>query len=284
MPFHFHIPNITNYDASYYFSDRVEEAKSYLSHVNDKLEFYILLEGDISFLVESSLYKLTPGDVIVTRPNETHNCIINSCSVHKHICIWFEPECEFLFSDFLVHDFGKNNHIVPDSKSKKRLFEICDSLKAASDKKDTHAEFILTLEMLSIFRKSLSSGESCEKLLPETLKSILADIDENYKIIQSLTYFENKYYISASTLNRMFNKYLRTTPKNYIEAKKLTNSRKLLKEGNGVLFASMESGFLDYSNYIRLFKKRFGITPRQYRDEEKELRSIDVVKKSKENK
>lgn len=31
--------------------------------------------------------------------------------------------------------------------------------------------------------------------------------------IQSLAYFENKYYISASTLNHMFNKYLKTTPK-----------------------------------------------------------------------
>ena len=284
MQFHFHIPNVTNYDVSYYFSEKEEEVKNYISHVNDKLEFYILFDGDVSFLVESSLYKLNPGEVIVTRPNEKHNCIINSCSVHKHMCLWFEPECDFLFSDFLTHDFGQNNHIVPDSKSKKRLFDICDSLKAAADKKDTHAEFILTLEMLSIFRQSLGSSEEGVKLLPESLKSILADIDENYKIIQSLTYFENKYYISASTLNRMFNRYLRTTPKNYIEAKKLANSRKLLKEGNSVLFASMESGFFDYSNYIRLFKKRFGITPRQYRDEEKELRSIDVVKKSKENK
>ena len=41
------------------------------------MELYILLEGDVSFVVESSLYKLSAGDAIVTAPNERHYCILN---------------------------------------------------------------------------------------------------------------------------------------------------------------------------------------------------------------
>ena len=44
-----------------------------------------------------------------------------------------------------------------------------------------------------------------------------------------------------------------------IESKRLSYSRLLLNSGKSVLVACMESGFPDYSNYIRLFKKRFDI-------------------------
>jgi AraC-like DNA-binding protein len=52
----------------------------------------------------------------------------------------------------------------------------------------------------------------------------------------------------------------------YLESKRLAHSQILLKEGKSVLDACMESGFSDYSNYIRLFKRRFMITPKQYKD------------------
>ena len=65
---------------------------------------------------------------------------------------------------------------------------------------------------------------------------------------------------------RLFKEHLNTTPKTYLESKRLVHSQILLKEGKSVLDACMESGFPDYSNYIRLFKRRFGVTPKQYKD------------------
>ena len=64
----------------------------------------------------------------------------------------------------------------------------------------------------------------------------------------------------------MFRKYLKTSPKSYLETKRLAYSRILLRQGKSVVDACAESGFSDYSNYIRLFKRRFGITPNKYRD------------------
>ena len=84
--------------------------------------------------------------------------------------------------------------------------------------------------------------------------------------MQSLDYFKGKYFVSTSTLNRLFRTYLLTTPMKYIEAKRLAYSRYLLKNGSTVLSACMEAGFSDCSNYIRTFRKRFSITPGQYRE------------------
>ena len=190
------------------------------------------------------------------------------------MCFWFDPSNDFLYGDFLTHPFGKNNLIVPDAPSKARLLEIYESLHEASEKKDVYAQQYLILEMLAIFRRFVSSEDTISEM-PPLLKTILGDIERNFTLIRSLDYFTEKYYVSSSTLNRLFKKYLRTTPKLYIETKRLSYSRLLLNSGKSVLAACMESGFPDYSNYIRLFKGRFKITPNQYKSASKRSALID---------
>lgn len=260
------IPDITNYNVEYYCeeSDRLKPERVWQYHMHDRMELYILLEGDVSFVVESSLYRLSPGDAVVMRPNERHHCILNTCSVHNHWCFWFDAASDFLFGDFISHEFGKNNHIVPNAAAKEKLLQIYSRLKEESAANNTHEQFCTMLEMLNIFRRFLPDAP-CSQTLPAILTDILTDIDRDFREIRTLDQIRNKYFISASTLNRMFRNYLDTTPKVYLETKRLAHSRLLLQNGKSVLDACMESGFSDCSNYIRLFKKHFNMTPGQYR-------------------
>ena len=260
----FNIPDICGYNVKYYYSNRVteENPKNWTPHLHDTLELYILIEGDASFSVEGTNYKLMPGDAIITKPNEMHNCILNSRSVHRHLCFWFDAKSSFVFEEFLKHDFGKNNLIRPSAEAHVRLLEIYDSLVITE--KDTHAQFYLTLEMLGILRKFIDA-ERPQISQESVFESMLSDINKNFKTIKNLDYFTAKYYISQSTLNRLFKKHLNTTPKLYLEMKKLAYSRKLLKEGKSVNEACTEAGFSDSSNYIRLFKLRFSLTPNEYK-------------------
>lgn len=267
--YHLHIPSLSALDAEFYFERQCQDLppRIFPMHVHDTLEIYILLEGDVSFAVESSVYRLCPGDAIISKPNEIHNCILNTRSTHKHLCLWFDPSSPFLFDAFLAHDFGKNNHIVPDEPTKQRLLTVYDEFQTATEREDKQHQFYLILEILHHLRR-FTPAMTEPSLLPSTLSLVLQDIDENFNTIHSLNYLYQKYYVSQSTLNRMFRTYLHTTPKAYLEAKRLAHSRLLLKQGKSVLAACIESGFPDYSNYIRLFRKRFSITPRQYRDGE----------------
>lgn len=259
------VPAIDGYEVEYYFSDssKVQPPRVFPYHLHDQLELYVLLEGDVSFVVESSLYKLSPGDAIIAKPNEMHNCILNTSSVHRHLCLWFDTQSEFLFQHFLSHSFGKDNLIVPSDEAKGELFHLCEQLRATPEE-DTHRQFYLTLHLLDIFRRFLTSEPQAQQM-PEVLKSILLDIEESFATIGSGKYFTSKYYISQSTLNRLFRTYLHTTPRRYIEVKRLAHSCVLLKKGSSVQEACMESGFSDYSNYIRLFKRCFHVTPSKYR-------------------
>lgn len=260
------MPDVTGFEASYYFrlEGREYVAYNFPPHMHDALEIYVLLEGDVSFMVEHNLYHLQQGDAIITKPNEIHNCILNTPGAHKHLCFWFSTGTKVLVEDFLQHDFGKNNLISPSQEDKECLLSLYEKLHACGEKDGKRYEFSLLLQILDTLGKSLCRTLAPQQI-PSELKAILSDINDNFLSIKSLDYFTQKHFISQSTLNRLFRTYLHTTPGLYLEAKRLAHSRLLLKKGKSVLAACMESGFSEPSNYIRLFKKRFGITPGQYR-------------------
>lgn len=263
----FQMSDVTGFEASYYFrmEGRESIAHNFPPHMHDALEIYVLLEGDVSFMVEHNLYHMQPGDAIITKPNEIHNCVLNAPGAHKHLCFWFSPLSKTLLGDFLQHDFGKDNLISPCAADKQILLSLYEKLRDCGGNSGKRYEFSLLLQILDLLGKNLSRTPA-PQLIPAELHAILADINENFLTIRGLEYFTEKHFVSQSTLNRLFRTYLHTTPGLYLEAKRLAHSRVLLKKGKSVLAACMESGFSESSNFIRLFKKRFGITPGQYRD------------------
>ena len=246
-------------------SEAQHAERKFPTHIHDKLEIYILFEGDVSFMVENSLYKLKPMDVVITKPNEVHNCILNSDTRHRHACFWFDPSCEFLFSAFLAHDFGEGNLCSPCAADAEKIRDICFELEKASADEDKKRQMCLCFELLYHIEKNLGTATSGE-VLPKLLREILDDIQENLCHIHTLGYFEGKYFISTSTLHRLFYKYMRVSPKVYLESKRLAYSRRLLERGRSVGEACETAGFSDYSNYIRVFRTRFGMTPLRYRN------------------
>ena len=260
------IPPIHNFEVEYYYSQEAEtrEARVFPPHLHDKIEAYVLIEGDASFMVENSLYKMENGDVIITKPNEMHNCILNTNSYHRHMCFWFDSTCSYIFDTLLSHPFGIGNKISPTPENKKRLYEICEQIEKAEEEGKDFRRFYLFLELIDIFNSSVSL--TSHKSLPFLLKEILDDINVNFASIKTLSYFSEKYFVSQSTLNRLFKTHLHTSPKMYLETKRLSQARIYLKEGKSVIHASFLSGFDNYSNFIRLFKKRFDITPKEYKE------------------
>ena len=243
-------------------TDEQRPARVYPPHVHDCLEIYVLEEGDVSFIVESSSYKLTAGDAIVCKPNEIHNCVLNTTGLHKHFCFWFGRLEQEIFADLINRPFGKENLVCSSPKNKERLLSVC---KAIDTTEGERVRYYRALELIDILCNSKTTTPSLAAI-PPVLKCFLEDANENFTEISSLDYFTQKYFLSASTLNRLFKKHLNTTPSLYLETKRLAYSKKLLQAGKSVFDACIQAGFSDYSNYIRLFKKRFGKTPKHYKE------------------
>ena len=94
----------------------------------------------------------------------------------------------------------------------------------------------------------------------------LTDMERDYTVVVDDDIIKNR-FISAATLNRRFRKYVRLSPKKFLESKKLSYAAKLLSDGASVTDACLASGFSDCSHFIALFKKQFGKTPFKYKKE-----------------
>ncbi|MBQ8351618.1 MAG: AraC family transcriptional regulator [Clostridia bacterium] len=256
-------PATEEFELSFYISERPEEnpPRIFPRHMHDAIEILILLRGECSFSVESELYSLRPGNAVIIRPNEAHNCIISSKTLFHHLCFHLTPTKDGAFDEFLSFRAGGAHCVLLSEEDLARTMEIARLLHGSQDRIQQR---FLTLEFLWIMQNSRPAENAGVEEVPEVLHRILSDIHENFTKIDRLEYLTETYFISQSTLGRLFRTYLHTTPKQYLETKRLACSRILLKQGYSVYDACTASGFSDYSNYIRLFRRRFGMTPKQY--------------------
>lgn len=233
-------------------------------HIHDYYELYVNLAGDVSFLVENTLYPIRRGDVILTAPNEIHRCVYHSDCVHEHFCIWIK-NIPFS-SDFLKREFEGNKLIVLPREEKQDLIDHCFSLYKSHTNDDllrfhAVASFFEILNLICTHRKNVSYVQE----LPENFSKIIDYITCNFTdpTCGTATICKN-FYISKSTLCRLFQHYFQSTPSDFIESKRFAEAKKLLSAGSSVQDACVNSGFSNCSYFIMRFRKKFEITPAKY--------------------
>ena len=77
-----------------YFYDTEKNAhSSYMhSHSHDVYELYVILSGEISFIVNNKIFPLQSGDIILSRPHEFHHGIIKESTVCRRFVLFFSGE------------------------------------------------------------------------------------------------------------------------------------------------------------------------------------------------
>ena len=266
MTHNFHFPLGSDFNVQFYASLSGEPMPPFVypHHIEREVELFILVEGDVSFAVESRVYRMRRGDIIITRPNEMHHCIRNSTTVNHHYCFHFDPSCDSIFSPFLEHDFGADNLISPTEENRERIISLADRIVCSPECADDGLlRLSLMLEMLSVVKRGMGESHSPEKL-PEPLEAVLAEINEHIAEDMLLDKVCARHFISRSTLTRLFKKHLGTTPRMYLESKRLAIAGRMLESGTSVGTVCRAVGFVDTSSFIRLFKRRFGETPLKY--------------------
>lgn len=234
-------------------------------HIHNECEIYLNLSGDVSFEVEKNIYPISRGSVIITRPLEYHRCIYRSEEKHEHFWITFSGEERVDFLEmFFGREQGKNNLIILDETQLKECLSALEVLLI--NESNTLQRRIAFCRMLYILSKGeWTSSVECIEKMPQDVAMALRFIDEHLTEefeIRAVSDFCN---VSVNTLERHFKKVIGLTPYAMLRKKRLLASMDFLRKGETVTDAAIKSGFSDYSNYIQLFRKQFGLTPLQYK-------------------
>ena len=253
----------------YYEETRSPQGEEHFdAHTHAECEIYINLSGDVSFMVENSVYPISTGSVILTRPNEFHHCIYNSFSEpHRHFCIRFGASGnERVLRNFFDRPSGTKNLIRLGTEEAREAERICRRLLEAED--STLLRYSDFFRLLALLEMSFSSeGGREETVLPTDVRFALDYIQEHLTSPLTVAEIAAEAHVSVNTLERHFLRSMKVTPSAFLKERRLAVAQALLRDGKSVLEACEESGFSDYSHFIALFRKRFGVTPLRYKKE-----------------
>lgn len=72
-------------------------------------------------------------------------------------------------------------------------------------------------------------------------------------------------FVSREHLSRLFKKYTLESAHSYLTNLRMAHCRRQILKGTSILDACTESGFSNYSSFLKTFRKLYGITPLEYR-------------------
>ena len=101
----------------------------------------------------------------------------------------------------------------------------------------------------------------------EMVKSIQAKIEKDCTTALSIEALAVEHNVSQRTLIRRFNSALGMPPNTYLQSVRIEHARKMLEESDFNIDTIMNNiGYEDSSSFRRLFKKKTGLTPTEYRN------------------
>lgn len=248
-------------------------------HNHDFYEIYLFVSGNVTYLIEGRSYRLSPGDILLIRSGELHKPVVHETEPYERRVLWINPDYLHNTSDEnsnLAICFGspaaKSFHLLrPSSKMSAAIFEILDRFEYALASQNFGSNILREIYLLEylvhVNKAYLESHDikgSVDIQTNEKISEIIQYINRNLDKDLSLDTLSRKFYISKYHLTRQFSKYTGYTLHKFILQKRLIKSKTLLKEGARINEVCVKCGFNDYSNFIRSFKREYGIPPKKY--------------------
>ncbi|MCZ8512784.1 AraC family transcriptional regulator [Paenibacillus filicis] len=265
----------------HYSHRRMEKPRKMEFHLHDQYEIYFFISGDVHYLIEKKVYPLEYGDLLIMNNRELHKATFRSDAPYENIVIHFDPAVAAalaavspypLLDCFVRRPLGEHNKIAFNHQQLDEATTLFHRIEQLAKNEEDGSELLLTAYMTELLvlinrvhRQSLSPTASCQPELDHKLAPVLDYIDHHLDQDLSLETLERLFYVNRYYLSRLFKRTTGSTIHEYIVLKRIAEAKRLLKEDYNVTDACQLSGFNDYSNFIRMFKRYVGISPGQYR-------------------
>ena len=189
-----------------------------------------------------------------SRKLESHRCHAGLCDtampiIKNEIIVGY-----IIFGRIRTKNSPKVNGFKTENKLLNHLY---DKLPFFSDKKISHLTDLLPR---ILFQNAI------EIVNDSFIQEINQYIENNLKEDLSINSLSQRFFISKNKLYSIFKENYGTTVNDYIINKKTEKAKELLKNTNDPIYKIAEDvGLSNYTYFCKLFKRKTGITPREYR-------------------
>ena len=234
-------------------------------HTHETYEIYCFLSGNAKYFVEGTVYRLRPGDILITKKAEAHSLLFSNDAPYERMFVYFNADA--LLGDyreraipFLDHrSLGKYNHYPAARFAEHHWVEYFHKICETDDVEKQRLYLSVLICEMSEQARFLEEKEESK----DTMADIIAYINRHLTEDLSLERLCEKFYISKSHLNRKFKLLTGSTVWEYIKTKRLVTAKELLQSGKHPTVVAAQCGFREYSSFFYAYKAKFGVSPKQ---------------------
>lgn len=249
-------------------------------HHHEFYEVDYLLSGKVTYTIESRVYPISPGDLLIISPKELHQVMIDAeAEPYERYTLWISPALldrlstqeTDLASCFDTSRPNYSHLIRLQSPYRGMIQSLLDLLHQESEGSQYGADILpdalLTTLMTLVNRLSIRrDGESSGSFsyTSPAVSDVINYISLHYAEEISLQQLADTFYISKYHLSHEFSHYVGVSVYQYLKKKRLMISCQLLAQGKKSGDVAAACGFCNYTSFYRAFCAEYGVSPREY--------------------
>ena len=254
----------------FHINDRTD--REFEWHYHDFHKIIVFVSGKVTYHIEGKAYQLKPQDILLVSQGAIHKPEIDPSIPYERYIFWIRdylssPELNTCFQKANDRSFNlirldsvlqeKLKDLLPEIEHSLRDTQFGDSILS----KALFAQFMIYINR--IFLKSSTAPDQKSYSSDSQVEQLLKYINRNLSENLSIDHLAERFFFSKYHMMRKFKKETGYTIHNYIISKRLLHARFLIAQGTPVMKAAMQSGFQDYTAFVRAYKKQFGTVPTQ---------------------
>ncbi len=257
---------------------KTNDNPTYYYHRHNHYEIYLFLEGNIRFYQNHHCYELLPGSLLLLSPFHMHRVVSEENTVYERITInisdsmlkSLSTEKTNLSACFLTDEEELFSPLSLSPAQISSFISYSDRLSEALSANTYGADILVkiyTSQILLLINECKKNPSSTPDVMPPLVKNIMLFIRKHLEEDLSLERLSGTFYSSKTQISRTFKRHTGLTLREYILDQRIEHAKYLLKEGYSISEACYSSGFADYANFMRSFKKMTGISPGRFAKE-----------------
>lgn len=263
----------------FYYNDSTPAHVS--SHQHDYYEFYFFLEGDVDYELGSQTHHLEYGDYLLIPPGLPHRPLFHSTDVpYRRFVLWiseawYEKLCADCADFSYSFDYVKQREVyhyrsdfIQVQQLQGHLMELIEESRSsrAFQGLSRHlllCQFLLYLNRLTYDRLHEVSSPYTNVLYVNVCDYINNHLEEDL----SLDALADFFFVSKYHISHVFKNNMGISLHQYVLKKRLHACKNGILSGSPVGSLYEQYGFSDYSSFYRAFKKEYGLSPTEYREQ-----------------
>ncbi len=251
-------------------------------HWHPEIELTFVMEGEIAYQVNDSLYHLKEGEGLFCNTNVLHSGHGECSGDCSYLSVTFHPRLLYGYSSsvmqvkYMDHILKSPSlasiHFIPEKSWQRRVLELMEAIRLLNREHPMSEELQIQIALLRIWQEIFEhvevneTGPAENGRDTERIRRIMEYIQKHYAEKITLEELAEQIHLCRSESCRLFRRYMKESMFDYLLDYRVERSLELLRSPDlDVTQIADRVGFGSPGYYSKIFKRKMGCTPLEYR-------------------